>query len=187
MTFASASARMRPMETTELEAAAPLYLYEIAYLLSPLVMAENAVAEVDKVIKAPIDSLGGNLTSQLAPILRPLAYPVAKTVSGKRQAYRDAYFGAARFELGSQPVLEFKNLLDKNEQLLRFMIMRLPKSADRAINPNYRKILATHRDPLVTETLKEEEAVVAPELKGEVNKEELDKEIEGLLEEKAVI
>lgn len=175
------------METTELEAGAPLYLYEIAYLLSPLVMAENAATEVDKAIKAPIDSLGGNLTSQLAPILRPLAYPVAKTAGGKRQAYRDAYFGAARFEMSTKAVLEFKNLLDKNEQLLRFMIMRLPKSADKAINPSYRKILATHRDPLAADAPKDEEVVATPEPKGEVNPAELDKEIEGLLEEKAAV
>ncbi len=174
------------METTEIEAGVPLYLYEIAYLLSPLVMSENATAEVDSSIVAPIGNLGGILTSQMTPILRPLAYPVMKVISSKHQSYRDAYFGAARFELSTQQVLVLKDLLDKNDQILRFMILRLPKSADKAINPIYRKILSSsrHDTPINSDLIKDVEAPVEP--KEELNKEELDKEIEGLLEEKAV-
>jgi ribosomal protein S6 len=171
------------MERTENEAALPLYLYEIAYLVSPLVMAENVGSEVDKAIRTPIATLGGVLASELTPILRPLAYPVGKTIGSKRQSYKDAYFGAARFELDSQQILVLKDLLDKNDLLIRFMIMRLPKSADKAINPMYRKILAPHRE--ASHLPKESETPV--EARGEVDKAELDKEIEGLLETKATV
>jgi len=170
------------MENTDSEVILPLNLYEIAYLLSPLVPAENASTEFNSAIRLPLENLGGIFASELTPILRPLAYPVTKVIGSNHQKYNDAYFGATRFELSTQAILALKDMLDKNEQILRFMIIRLPKNADKAINPIYRKILA----PIRRENNDSPKGEIT-EVHEAIDEVELDKEIEELLEDKVIV
>jgi ribosomal protein S6 len=172
------------MEIKPQEADQAQNLYEIGYLLSPFIAADQLAGELDKTFKITIEALGGKITSQLAPVMRPLAYSVSKSVGSKRTAYKDAYFGALRFELDAENALKLQQALDKTETLIRFLTIRLPKNADRTINFSHRKAVSattsvtTARKDLGQAIVEKEEEVKTP-----VNEVELDKEIEGLLVE----
>ena len=173
-----------PMETPEIIASEPANLYEIGYLLNPLIPTEGVSAEADKALRTPIEAVGGEVASQLMPFMRPLAYSITKSIGSKKSSYQDAYFGALRFELTADKIIALKESLDKSEMILRFLLIRLPKNAERVINFSYRKPASRHEglaDPSVAP--KEVETVS----KGEINEEQLDKEIEGLLIEQKVI
>ncbi|MFA6416112.1 MAG: 30S ribosomal protein S6 [Candidatus Paceibacterota bacterium] len=165
------------METQEIIAGQPANLYEIGYLLNPLIPAEGVSAEADKALRTPIEALGGEVTSQLMPFMRPLAYAVSKSIGSKRSSYKDAYFGALRFELTSDKIADLKDALDKSEMILRFLLIRLPKNAERVINFTYRKPASRHEGSADRPVAKEAEAIE----KVEINEEQIDKEIEDLL------
>lgn len=169
------------METPEIIDAKSTNLYEIGYLLNPLIPAEGVAAEADKALRTPIEALGGEVASQLMPFMRPLAYSVTKSIGSKKSSYKDAYFGALRFELTSDKIADLKESLDKSEMVLRFLLIRLPKNAERVINFTYRKPASRHDGSTERSTAPKETEILE---KGEVNEEQLDKEIEGLLEEK---
>jgi len=169
------------MENEEMTVGSETNLYEIGYLLSPLVPIEEVASAIDKTFRMPIESLGGEVASQLMPFLRPLAYAVVKSVGSKRSSYKDAYFGAMRFDLKADQVEALNKMIEKSELVLRYILIRLPKSADRVITTGYRKPVI-RREHSLEKIIKDE--VVAE--KGEMNEEQIDKEIEGLLEEKVV-
>lgn len=172
-----------PMETQEIIASEPVNLYEIGYLLNPLIPAEGVAAEADKALRTPIEALGGEVASQLMPFMRPLAYAVTKSIGSKKSSYKDAYFGALRFELTSDKIATLKESLDKSEMILRFLLIRLPKNAERVINFTYRKPASRHEGSPDRPVVKETEPVE----KVEINEEQIDKEIEGLLVEQSAI
>ena len=143
-------------------------LYEIGYLLSPLV-AEAALADtVNTVIRKAVENAGAKITTETAPIMRALAYEVKKEFGGKTAKFSDAYFGAIRFEARPSVIAAINETLDHSELVLRFMTIIAPRE-----NPP-----RAPRRPVAAAKAK------APE--GDLDKtpmttEDIDKEIEGML------
>jgi ribosomal protein S6 len=110
-------------------------VYEIGYLLTPLLPEEKATEVIETTVKGFIEQLGGTMTSQpLMPKIRPLAYAVAKMINNKRSIFKEAYFGALRFEGEGATAEAVKALLDKQPEIIRYLILKIPKSALR-VNP----------------------------------------------------
>lgn len=159
--------------------------YEIGYLLTPLVPADNLAAVVSESIKQAVTAAQGVITSELEPRQTPLAHEVAKTINHKRSVFREAYFGALRFKLEPGKLPEFNQALKNQSEILRFLIITLPKDAANII-PLKRAPLAPlsrRRAPSAVKTEKEVEGEEAPKV--EMTKEAIDKEIDGLLVETA--
>ncbi len=165
--------------------AKPAKLYEIGYLLTPLLPSEQAAEVADTLFVSEIESAGGVVTSQLVPQMRPLAYPVAQSINSKISRFRDAYFGALRFELSSDEVVALKEKINKEEKVIRFLLVGLPKSASRTIE-NYSRSSAMARRELneVETPVFVPEELISEADKPEMTTEEIDKEIEDLLVEK---
>ena len=143
-------------------------IYEIGYLLSPLVAEANVADTVNSTLRGPIEQFGGQITTETLPIMRPLAYEVKKAVGGKISRFTDAYFGAIRFSAKPQAIATINEALDQAENIIRFMTIIAPKD-----NPPPR---VPRRAPV-----KEESPKVATVEKSPMTTEDIDKEIEGML------
>lgn len=144
-------------------------LYEVGYLVSPLVTEEAITATVDEVVRMAIEKAGGAVTGQTMPKRRALAYQVGKSINHKRTNFREAYFGAIRFEAMSDMMAEVKKSLDASDIVIRFIIINIPRRVE--IPVVAKRVPVRRGKP--TEKL--------PGDKPEITKEEIDKEIEGLL------
>lgn len=145
-------------------------IYEIGYLLSPLVAEEKLAETVNTVIRKVVEDAGAKVTAETAPAMRALAYEVRKETAGKAARFTDAYFGAIRFEARPSMIAVINEHLDRAELVIRFMTIIAPKD-----NPP--------RAPRRPVTAKP--AAKAP-VDGDVEKtpmktEEIDAEIEGML------
>ncbi len=152
-------------------------IYEIGYLLVPYLPAENVAQAVEKMMGARIEALDGEITSALDPVMTRLAYTITKVLSNKHTKFSDAYFGAFRFKVLPKAVVKLKAELDKEDDLLRFLIISLPKGSENIVTP--KRIFARREEKSfeIERIMPEKE-----EEKPILSSEELDKEIDKLVE-----
>lgn len=137
-------------------------MYEIGYLLSPLVPEEKLDEEISALRKLIEDKQGfimneGRLKSQ------KLAYPINK--------FETAYFGWMKFIINPEDVSKvkssFKNPPIGGDKIIRFLITQ---------------IMAEKARPIITKKIIKKKKVAVPKPKTEIKPEEIDKKIEELLE-----
>lgn len=87
--------------------------YELTYIISPDITSEEAEAKA-KEIESLIQGKEGAVIKQLNPIAKTLSYPIAKRASG--------FFGNIEFQLEPEKLLELKDILVKDEKIVRHMI-----------------------------------------------------------------
>lgn len=98
-------------------------IYEIGYRIVPSVSEEKIGAEIGA-IKDVLEKNGAVVLSEESPKLRPLSYDMFKSVAGRYQKFSQAYFGWVKFEAAVDAVSLIKAWLDKNESILRFLIIK---------------------------------------------------------------
>ncbi len=151
-------------ETTNIEGAG---VYEIDYLLTPLLPEEKVTEFIEITVKGIIEQAGATMTSQpVMPKIRPLAYAVAKLINNKRSIFKEAYFGAFRFEGEGSAAEEIKAALDKQVDLIRYLIIKVPKSS---LKINAKRAERAERE------------AASGDDKPKMTDAEIDNEIEGLL------
>lgn len=153
-------------------------LYELGYHLAPYLPAEDIVVSVEKIIKSPINQLGGEVVSELNPVLNRLSYIVTKIINNKHTKFSDAYFGAVRFYLPAGVAPKLEEILLKDELVIRHLIISLPAGAEAM--PNLKRTFVPQ-----AEDVKFEIERVLPEKEEEkpaLSSEELDQEIDKLVE-----
>jgi ribosomal protein S6 len=101
-------------------------VYEAGFHIVPLVAEENVLAEVSK-IKSEVLNLGGIFISEEFPKSRPLAYTIGKIVAGSKHNFDRAYFGWVKFEMVPSKIGDLKIALDKNEHILRHLLIHTTK------------------------------------------------------------
>ncbi|MEJ0001596.1 MAG: 30S ribosomal protein S6 [bacterium] len=149
-------------------------VYEIGYLLVPTT-AEEQVPALYGNMKEAVTSMEGTLISDEMPKMIPLAYTMLKVYKNVRSKYDTAYFGWVKFTMDSQKLLELKKTLDLDPNIIRFLIVKTVKENTIAA----RRFMhregggTSHRRPVTAK--REGEAPV------EINKEEVDKEIEAMV------
>ena len=147
-------------------------VYELGYLLVPSISPEDVPVNYGN-IKELVSSLGGEIISDEIPRSITLAYSMIKVISNIRNKFTTAYFGWVKFIVDTQKVLELKKKLDLDPSIIRFLILKTVKENTIASKRFIRGDML-HRRPLVKKT---EIEVSVP-----INKEELDKEIDALIE-----
>jgi len=126
-------------------------LYEVGYLLTPLIPADKLADEVNS-IRTDIEKEHGLIIGEESPKSRTLAYEIKK--------FNTAYFGWIRFMVRPDTLESLKKSLDSNANLLRFLIMNAEKEVVsqkplRAIRPKKSSDLQVPDSP--KEEIKEEE------------------------------
>jgi ribosomal protein S6 len=150
-----------------------MQVYELGFHIVPTI-AEEKVANVFGDIKSLLEKNGAVFISEEYPKMRPLAYTMFKNEAGKNEKFNFAYFGWVKFDLGKEEIAEVKEKLEKNKEILRFLIIKTVRE-----NTLYGQKLARKEGEKV-EAIKDgvlaEEIVMASD-------EEIDKTIEGLVVE----
>jgi ribosomal protein S6 len=98
-------------------------VYEVGYLLLPSIPEEQVSNHVST-IKKLIEGAGGEFISLEDPKLRHLSYEMKKLVGTSNTAFRSAYFGWVKFEMPAEGALNLKVELDKNENILRYLLIK---------------------------------------------------------------
>jgi ribosomal protein S6 len=153
-----------------------LQIYEVGFLLSPLISGEK-IAEEGGVLKEAIERVGGFITGTGEPKMQALAYTITKRVQGGKQTFKDAYFGWLKFKMLPEHAPAVKAEFEKNENIVRFVIIKSEEEK------NIRRATRTYGTPLrrkpVVPRPGTEEPKAAP-----ISDAELDREINLLVEEK---
>ena len=106
-------------------------VYELGYHIIPAVSEEEAPKEA-AAIKEFVVAHGGTAISEQAPQHMVLAYHMYRTENGKKETFESAYFGGIKFEMSPTGVIEVKNVLDANRNILRHIIFKTIKEGTRA-------------------------------------------------------
>lgn len=156
-------------EKTDIEGGAGR-VYEVGYLLVPSI-PEDEVATIYGNFKELVSSLGGEFIMDEMPKMLDLAYTMQKVVANVRHKFNSAYFGWVKFEMSPDGVATLKKKLDNDTNILRYLIMKTVRE-----NTVAGKRLATRDFTRKRKETKDGEPV-------EINKEEIDKEIEAMVAE----
>lgn len=150
-------------------------VYEVGYLLVPTISEEVLPAEYGN-IKELVASFGGQMISDEMPKLITLAYPMIKVVANVRSKFDTAYFGWVKFEMDPSQVLLLKKKLDIDPKIIRFLIIKTVKENTIAAKRFVQR--DSFRKKIVVQATEGETAPVE-----EINKEEIDKEIDAMVSE----
>ena len=159
----------------------PGKVYEVGYLLVSTI-EEQAVPAIHGNLKETVSSLGGEIISDEIPKMIQLAYTMLKVHKNIRNKYDTAYFGWIKFTMDSQKILELKKNLDLDANVIRFLIIKTVKENTIAARRfTHREGGGTsHRKPTTAKSDGDEIPV-------EINKEEVDREIEAMVAEPAAL
>lgn len=147
-------------------------VYELGYLLVPTI-SETDLPVIYGNLKELVSSLSGVAISDEMPKMINLAYAMTKVVSNVRNKFNTAYFGWVKFTMDSDKVLDLKKKLDLDSNVIRFLILKTVRENTIATKKFMRG--ETHRRPMYKKNENNETAVP-------INKEEIDKEIDALVE-----
>lgn len=146
-------------------------VYELGYLLVSTIKEEDVPASYGN-LKELVNSLGGEVISDEMPRMTQLAYTMQKVVTNVRSKWNTAYFGWIKFTMKPAKVLELKAKLDLDPEIIRFLITKTVKENTIAAKRFVRDDMTHRKTPSA-----KKEAGPAPE----INKEEIDKEIEAMV------
>ena len=148
-------------------------VYEVAYLVSPI-MPEEKVGEVVSRIKAVLEKQSAFVLSEEFPRLKQLAYTLVKSLGGKNEKYTSAFFGWIKFDGSILKLNEVSAALEHDGDIVRFLIVKTDRE---------RKVFV--RAPLWRRDTPKRDAVVKHEEKKvpSMTEAELDKTIEELIAE----
>lgn len=146
--------------------------YELSYLFSPLVSAEEVVALVASELKAAVLTAGAVVERETEPKMTKLSFPIGRSVEHKRTVYKEAYFGTLVFKAETSELAQIEEQVKFLPNVIRFSIIISPKNFFQVTA--FKKPLSARR-VIASKPIK----TVAPE--GNLTNEQIDKEIEGLL------
>ena len=150
----------------ENEKEARMNVYEVGYIMVPSIAEENLGEEVT-VFKDSLSNHGVAFISDEYPKMTELAYEMFRSVNNKRQKFSYGYFGWVKFECTSTQAEAIKEDLDKNEKLVRYLLIKTVRestmSGKRLYKDNKRKSSSKQEEPEV------------------INEETIDKEIDALV------
>ncbi len=98
-------------------------VYEIGFHVATTLPEEKLPAEVTAV-KDVLSGAGAEFISEEFPKLVSLAYTIVKKTQNGTKKYDNAYFGWVKFEVASEKIADIKISLDKNENLVRYIIVK---------------------------------------------------------------
>jgi ribosomal protein S6 len=145
-----------------------LQIYEVGFHILPTVEEAN-LSEVLVKIKDGLAEKGAELISEDFPKLRPLAFTMVKEIQGKKVKFNKAYFGAIKFELDREALVEVDKLVKNNPEILRYIIVKTVRENTVYYSKNLEAVKEEGGDKAEDKPVKE------------VSAEEIDKSIEELV------
>ncbi len=141
-------------------------LYELSFLLTPS-LGEVEVAEALFDLTSHIEKRGGVIRGTTAPLMRELAYPMAKVTVGHREEHTSAYFGWIFFEAEPAMIATLSQEINMKASVIRPLLV---ETVEEAISLSEK---AARRQ--------EERDAPAPKEEKVLSEVELDKTIENLV------
>ena len=80
---------------------------EGGFLFLPTLSEGNLKKEVDE-LREFVSSNGGSIISEEFPSFRDLSYSMDKSIEGKNQVFKSAFFGWIKFEISSEELSKIK-------------------------------------------------------------------------------
>ncbi len=147
-------------------------VYEVGFLLLPT-LPEERMPEIMANIKGIIEKSGGEIISEEAPKMRPLAYEMFKVIQTKKQGFDHAYFGWVKFEIASAEISVVKKAIESMEEVLRALFIKTIREST---------IMASKvSDREAQKTKSEDDSIESEDSKAPVSEEDMDKSIEALV------
>ena len=154
-------------------------VYEVGFLLVPT-LSEEEVPAVYGDMKELVASLGGEVISDEMPKMINLAYTMSKTIQNINNKFDTAYFGWTKFFMDADKIADLKKKLDFDPKVIRFLIIKTVKENTVASKKFASREGLKRKSPAAT---KKEEGAEVAEAPVEINKEEVDKEIDAMVAE----
>ncbi|MDP3989500.1 MAG: 30S ribosomal protein S6 [bacterium] len=155
-------------------------LYELGYLLAPLIASGSVEEEVSRV-KA---ILGTDIKAEGKLVMQHLAYPISKNIGSNSHDFDDAYFGWIKFEATPEQMSTIKHELEKLEIIIRYLLTK-SELTEADLNPSPEIKEEAEKDEVkdeVQEVDDSEVPVVSPDQPEGDRDAAIDKEIDDLLE-----
>lgn len=103
-------------------------VYEVGYHVLPTA-SEAEAAKEHETLAALLKKLGAEPVMDKAPVRMDLAYVMEKKIGGQIRRFSSSYFGWNAFELPPAKIGEVKVVLDGDENILRFLIIKTSRDA----------------------------------------------------------
>ena len=146
------------------------HVYEVGYLMVPSIAEENLGGEVTS-FKDMLVGFGVTVISDEYPKMTELAYEMSRSIANKKQKFSYGYFGWIKFECTTDVAQALKASLDKNEKLIRYLLIKTVRENTMSTKRPYGK-----NDGAKRRSSSKNEESVAP-----INEEVIDKEIDALV------
>jgi len=157
------------MEENNNEVEVKLGVYEVGYIMVPSIAEENLGGEVTA-FKDTLSNQGAIFVADENPKMMELAYEMSRSVANKKQKFSYGYFGWVKFECTSVQASVIKDMLDKNEKLVRYLLIKTVRESTMSLKRPYGKPEGSKR-----------RATTRTEKVDPINEEVIDKEIEALV------
>ena len=144
-------------------------IYEVGYIMVPSIAEENLGGEVTA-FKDTLGEQGASFISDEYPKMTELSYEMSRSIQNKRQKFSYGYFGWVKFECTTDQAKVIKDGLDKNEKLVRYLMVTTVRESTMSSKRPYGKQDGMKR----RSTPKSEDT-------GPINEEVIDKEIDALV------
>ncbi len=150
-------------------------IYELGFHIVSSIPEEKLPAEVTA-IKDVLGENGVAIIAEDFPKLKHLSYTMTKIIGPKHLRFDTAYFGWVKFEMNPEAIGKVKTALERNDNLLRFIIIKTVRESTLAVvkPPVYR----SEPKPILGIDKKK-----AAPVKSSISEAELDKTIEELMVE----
>lgn len=164
-----AKAKIKEVKEVENVEDAKMSVYEVGYVMVPTIAEEGLGAEVTAFKDVLVEN-GVTFISDEYPKMIELAYEMSRSIANKKQKFSYGYFGWVKFECTPAQGKVIKDLLDKNEKLVRYLLIKTVRESTMSPKRAFSKPEGMKRKF----TPKEE--VSTP-----INEETIDKEIDALV------
>lgn len=148
-------------------------IYEIGYHVMPN-LSEEELAKVVEGIKSNLAAEGAEIIADQYPSAMNLAYPITKEIENKNREFTSAYFGWIKFEMAASALETFKSNIDKNLNILRFLLIKTVRESTLATPKLAHKGMSRRPTPEAVTGAPIDEAAV-------------DKKIDEMIEQDAVV
>lgn len=148
---------------------AKMGVYEIGYIMVPTIAEENLGEEVTS-LKDMLGEKEVSFISDEYPRMIELSYEMSRSIANKKQKFSYGYFGWVKFECTTDDAKAIKDALDKNEKLVRYLMIKTVRENTMSPKRSYSKDGSGKR-----------RVQAKPEEVTPINEEEVDKEIDALV------
>lgn len=145
-------------------------VYEVGYIMIPTI-AEEGLGEEVTLFKDSLLKEGAVFISDEYPKMLELAYEMSRSINNKKQKFSYGYFGWVKFECSATSAKTIKDLLDKNEKLVRYLLIKTVRENTMSLKRSFSK-----QDGGKKKSVSKIEEVDEP-----INEETIDKEIDALV------